>query len=111
MPWISDRRWLAVEERLEAIHYELGRIRKQNERMTKMFEDLKADVASLRTVADSAAALIAGLAAKLDEALALGDPEQIKAEIQKVRDELNAEKGELAAAIEQGTRPRPTPQP
>lgn len=73
-----------------------------------MFEDLKTDVAALRGVADSAAALIAGLAAKLDEALALGDPEQIKAEIQKVRDELNAEKAELAAAVEAGTRPRPT---
>lgn len=61
--------------------------------------DLQAEVAAVKTVEDSAEALIAGLAQQLKDALAQNDP----AAIQAVIDSLESSKGALAAAVAQNT--------
>jgi len=61
--------------------------------------DLQAEVAAVKTVEDSAEALIAGLAQQLKDALAQNDP----AAIQAVIDNLEASKTALASAVAQNT--------
>ena len=57
--------------------------------------DLEVQVAAVKDVEDSAIALLTGLHAQLTAALASGDP----AAIQKVIDELGANKDALASAV------------
>ena len=66
-------------------------------------EDLESEVAELKTVADSAVALIEGLADKLEEAQ--DDPEQIA----EIITDLRSSKEALAAAVAANTQPEPEP--
>ncbi len=61
--------------------------------------DLQNEVTALTTVEESAAALLDGLAQQLKDAVAQNDP----AAIQKVIDDLDAGKANLAAAVTRNT--------
>lgn len=74
-------------------------------------DELKAEVAETKTVQESAIALLQGLKAKLDEALAGGN---VEAEVKALRDELDASNAALADAVaantpSEGSEPDPTP--
>ena len=84
------------------ILYPLKSIYKQGEKIMSVLDDLKARVAANTTVIESAITLIQGLKAKLDEAIASGDP----AALQALSDELGAEDTKLADAVVANT---PTP--
>ena len=70
-------------------------------------DDLKREVAETKTISASAIALIEGLKAKLDEAIATGDP----AALQALSDELDTQGNALAAAVTANTPASPTPVP
>lgn len=62
---------------------------------TMTLDDLKSQVTAMQGVVDSVVTLLNGLHAKLDAALASGDP----AKIQEISDALKAEADALAAAV------------
>ena len=80
----------------------LKSIYKQGEKAMSVLDDLKAKVSANTTVIESAITLLQGLKAKLDEAIASGDP----AALQALSDELGTEGTKLADAIVANT---PTP--
>ena len=67
--------------------------------MSLELDTLVEKVAAIETVGDSAVALLAALKAKLDEAIASGDPAALVA----LSDRLGAQTDELAAAISANT--------
>lgn len=67
--------------------------------MAATLKDLATEVAALKTVDDSVLALITGIKAQLDAAIAANDP----AAIQAVSDALTAETTRLQAAVTAGT--------
>lgn len=74
---------------------ELSALQQRIDAMSQALDDLIVRVNEIETVADSAIELIAGLKAKLDEALANAD----LAAIQELSDRLGAQSQELADAI------------
>lgn len=78
------------------------------ERTLQMFEDLQAKVASLKTVADSAIALMDGLNSKLAGVIAQLPDQASKDRLQAVSDSIDAEKADLAAALTRNTSADPT---
>lgn len=77
---------------LEAI----GLILKKGDKIMAILDDLVAKVAKLKTVDDSVVALLDGLKAKLDAAIAAGnDPAQLQA----LSDALGAETDRLSTAV------------
>jgi hypothetical protein len=92
--WFMDLGW--AQARLEA------RQRMTQRGITLMAGELAVltqEVAEIKTVAESAVALLNGLKAKLDEAIASGDPAQLTA----LSNELDAVGGSLAAAVAANT--------
>lgn len=71
------------------------------ENIMSALDDLKAEVARVKDVDASAVALLQGLSAKLDAALAANDP----AAIQALADELRGDTDGLAASITANTKP------
>jgi predicted RNA-binding Zn ribbon-like protein len=67
--------------------------------MAQELDTLKTEVAETNTVIDSAIILIKGIKAKLDAAIASGDP----AALTSLSDSLNSKQSELAAAITENT--------
>lgn len=70
-------------------------------------DDLAREVAELTSTTDSAIALIEGLKAKLDDAIATGDMD----EVQNLSDSLSAQTDRLAAAVAANTPAPPAPAP
>lgn len=68
-------------------------------------DDLAREVAELTSTTDSAIALIEGLKAKLDAAIATGDMD----EVQALSDSLSAQTDRLAAAVAANTPAEPAP--
>jgi len=81
------------------IFRKLNQIIANQEKIMATLADLQNEVAAVKTVEDSAEALIAGLAQQLKDALAQNDP----AAIQAVIDNLEASKTALASAVAQNT--------
>jgi len=75
--------------------------------ITDAIDALNAKVAALETVEDSAVALLQGLKAQLDAALALGDPASIVAAVQAVSDKVGADTQKLADAVTANTPAAP----
>ena len=101
-----------TQERLAKIELQLGRIErwliiltKQEVNVAGELDALRAEVARNTTVDESAIALLRGLKAKLDAAIAVGDP----AAIQALATELAAKTDLLAAAVVENTPSEPTP--
>lgn len=67
--------------------------------MSNQLDALKAEVAENKSITNSAITLLTGLKAKLDDAIASGDPQQL----QQLSDELGASNDALAAAITANT--------
>jgi len=77
----------------------LWQLRKDIKKMAGTILDLQNEVTALTTVEESAAKLLDGLSQQLKDALAQNDPTAI----QKVIDDLDAGKANLAAAITRNT--------
>jgi hypothetical protein len=86
----------ASDDELRAVHSTLVEVK---EAIMGELDTLKTEVSETKTVMASAAALLSGLKAKLDEAIASGDP----AALQALSDELNTETNALAAAVAANT--------
>lgn len=84
-------------------HSEDKETKKALEKIMALLDDLKAQVAALTTVAGSATALLDGIKAKLDAALALGDPAAIVADVQTLSNEIGADTQALADAVARNT--------
>lgn len=85
-PWRSAPYWaLELNRKLEAIMAGL--------------DDIIAKVSALDTVEDSVIALLVGIKAQLDAAIASGDP----AKLQAVSDALDAQQAKLSAAVAANT--------
>lgn len=87
----------ALERRAEAADF--IRIHRALERIMAELDDLKAAVARETEVDESAIVLLNGLKAKLDAAIAAGDPAALKA----LSDSLGAESQKLADAVTANT--------
>lgn len=74
-------------------------LRKEVKPIMALLDDLTAKVAALKTVDDSVVATLDGLKAKLDEAIASGDP----AKLQELSDAIGAETTRLANAVTNDT--------
>jgi hypothetical protein len=83
----------------------LGPLLERQSQMATAIEDLVREVEETRTVTDSAIALIQGLKAQLDAAIANNDMSAVRAAV----DALDARQAELAAAITANTPAAPTP--
>lgn len=70
-------------------------------------EDIRAQVASQRTVIASAVELLRGLHTKLDDAIKSEDP----AALQALADDLKSNTDTLASAVQENTPAAPTPPP
>lgn len=70
-----------------------------HERMMQMFEELQTKVAAMKDAEASAAALLGGLKAKLDAAIAQLPNADDKARLQAISDSLDAQTADLAAAV------------
>ena len=92
-----ETRVSALERRAEAA--DLHRIIQALERIMAELDDLKAAVARETEVDESAIVLLNGLKAKLDAAIAAGDPAALKA----LSDSLGAESQKLADAVSANT--------
>jgi hypothetical protein len=68
-------------------------------RIMNELDQLKAEVAATRTVEESAIALLKGLKAKLDAAIASGDPKALT----ELSDSLGSERAALASAVTENT--------
>ncbi len=77
----------------------LHQLIQQQKTIMAALDDLKAQVARVKDVDDSAVALLKGLKAKLDAAIASGDP----AAVQALSDELGKDTDGLAAAVSENT--------
>jgi len=89
-------------EALAAINAALATLLKRTKNMSQQLDSLIAQVAATKTIEESAIALLVGLKAKLDDAIASGDPAQLQA----LSDALAADNAALADAITANT---PTP--
>jgi hypothetical protein len=67
------------------------------------FTAIKTEITELKSVNAGVKALLADLKTRLDALLAIGDPAVVVAELQSLRDELDAETNALAAAAEANT--------
>lgn len=89
----------SISESLCDLHRKLdAHIKKTNQRHTRIMnelDNLKAEVAATREVEQSAIVLLKGLKAKLDAAIASGDPKALT----ELSDSLGSERAELAAAV------------
>jgi len=86
----------------------LATIIHQGKSIMNVLQKLMQEVAETKAVNESAVTLLQGLKAKLDEAIASGDPEALQA----LADELDASTNSLAAAITANTPADPAvPQP
>lgn len=106
MFWLWSRRRThleTLESRLIALQSSILRMERQ---IMAKFDDLVAKVAELKTVEDSAVALITGLRESLDHLKSGASAEQI----QSVMDQIDAQTGPLAAAVAANTAP-PAPEP
>ena len=86
----------------------LGSIERKLVIMSQELDHLTKSVADLKTVAQSAEALLSGLSAQLRDALAKPDP---SAAISAIADDIDADKAELAAAVAANTAAAPPPPP
>lgn len=80
-------------------------IHHQGKRTMAALDDLRTEVEENKTVMASAVALLQGLKAKLDEAIASGDP----AELKRLSDELDTNTTALAGAVSANTPAEPNP--
>lgn len=85
---------------LDEINAKLDRILRREEDIMTATEDLHAAVAADTDVVSSAVTLLQGLAQKLDDAIASGNPAAIQAEV----DALRANTQTLADAVAANTR-------
>lgn len=69
-----------------------------------LLDSLREEVARNTSVDESAKALLAGLAAKIDALAELGDIDALKAGIEELRGELAGSSDALAAAVSENTR-------
>jgi hypothetical protein len=88
-----------IGRKLQAILHALDRIEKGQQTMAGELAALQASVARVKTVEDSAIALLQGLKAQLDAAIASGDP----AALQALSDALGTDSDALAAAVTANT--------
>ncbi len=89
-----------IARKLDRIEVALSELRST---LMATLADLQAEVAAVKTVEDSAEALIAGLAQQLKDALASNDP----AAIQSIIDGLESSKTALAQSVAQNTPAAP----
>lgn len=91
-------------DRIESLLHEI--LTEGNRNMTVITDALDAvavKVDALTTVEKSAVALLNGLKAALDAALALNDPAAALAAVQSISDKIGADTDELAAAVAANT--------
>lgn len=88
-----------INDKLDRVLTRLENLKKQGEIMANQLDALKTQVEATKTVSQSAIVLLQGLKAKLDEAIASGDP----AALQQLADDLGANAQALAAAITTNT--------
>lgn len=93
-----------TDTKLDALIRLVTQVLAREEHMAGALDALKAQVTQNTTLIGGAIALIQGLKAKLDEAIAANDP----AALQALSDELGAQDAALAAAITANT-PSETP--
>ncbi len=84
---------------IRAVSNQEARIIEKLNHMAQELDDLKAAVAAETEVTQSAIALLNGLKAKLDAAIAAGDPAALKA----LSDSLGKDTADLAAAVTANT--------
>lgn len=77
----------------------LAELKSTKEQIMTVLDTLKAQVARTKEVSDSAVTLLQGLKAKLDDAIASGNP----ADLQALSDSLATETQELADAVSANT--------
>ena len=110
MTRISDRHW--ISNQFERVHQKLDRLIHKSRNIydkevlqMAVLDDLEREVSELSTASDSAIALLQGLKAALDEAIATGDLNRVQA----VVDQIDAKEKALAAAVVANTPSAPTP--
>lgn len=96
-----------VHEKLDYIIQLLHRVVQLEGHEMAILDDLTTEVEETKTVQASAIALLQGLKAKLDAAIASGNPAALKA----LSDALNVSSNDLAAAITANTPAEPPPTP
>lgn len=89
----------ALDRNTNALNALSTQMAKGFQQMAGELDALKAAVARVKTVEDSAVALLQGLKQKLDEAIASGDP----AALQALSDTLGQDSDALAAAVASNT--------
>lgn len=112
MPWFDERRLQRLEARVD---YAIGilqevmrsshRLEQDRSMIMATLDDLVAEVAAEKTLDDSIIALINGLSAQLQAALASNDP----AKVQAVLDGMKANAASLASALAANTPAAPAP--
>jgi hypothetical protein len=90
---------LAIPVLLQEILFQLRAIDKKVKKMSAQMENLVQQVAAIESVGDSAIALLTGLKAQLDAAIAANDP----AALQALSDRLAAQTQELSEAVAENT--------
>lgn len=88
-----------IAEALKPIHEQLHQLLKGQAKIMTELETLKAKVAESVTVQKSAVILLDGIKAKLDAAIASGDP----AALAQLSADLGTETADLAAAVSRNT--------
>lgn len=94
-----------LETKLDAISRQDSRILRQGDSIMAGLADVQAAVAAEATVVDSAVALLGGLKAALDAAIASGDP----AALQALSDSIASQTAELSTAVAANTPAAPQP--
>jgi uncharacterized protein YaaN involved in tellurite resistance len=84
-----------IEKKVDDLHSHLLTIQQQGTKIMAELDDLKTAVARETEVDESAIVLLNGLKAKLDAAIAAGDPAALKA----LSDSLGTESQKLADAV------------
>lgn len=93
-----------IKQGLVTVLYELHTLRNEVRRMSAELDSLKSAVAQNTTVIGSAITLLQGLKAKLDDAIASGDPAALTA----LSAELGAQDQALSDAVAANTPSAPT---
>lgn len=95
--------WNRLAEQIRFLTCAVYELKGTVQYMADLLSTLEFNVTALRTVEDSAIALLQGLKAQLDEALASGDIRRIQA----VSDALGTDTADLAAAVVANTPAAP----
>ena len=92
-----------IFRRMQMIYDGIWNLQERVALMAIDFSVVKAQMQANTDAVNSAVQLITDIRAKLDAALALGDPSAIQAEVQAIADQLKSDDDKLAAAVVAGT--------